>query len=218
MKVHGDAKLEKVTAGKDDPRIAIRHILVVAGDDSMLGMPEVFGRMLATNGRAIASVPVSLEDGDIPGFVTPESLKMCRALTNKEDRPAVNMLLGEKSVIADSTASFPRKISAGLVRDGEHVVVAGDDDERPDVVNGWQFPKFDSLFIPAADALASVRINPKLLYDLALALGSPMDVRISFFTGAFAVRVDGCSGDVEGAFGMLCCIKDDGVWTDLAGL
>jgi hypothetical protein len=65
MKIHTDCQIEKV-ASKDKTRKVLNHVFL-RGD-----------KLLATDGRSLIEFPVTLEEGDVEGYVTPDALKAAR--------------------------------------------------------------------------------------------------------------------------------------------
>lgn len=214
MKIHKDARLEKICSTNENAGV-LQHINIVRGDPDALGMPEVFGRAVATDGRRLVIVPVSLEDGDHAGLITPESLVLCRKLTDPVKKTTcTRMVLGERSVVADNTATFPRKRSMQLVHEDGVAVQQEAHDETPDEAFGKRFPEMaliDLLVPPKLDALGCVRLNPKMLVEIAAALGSEREVTLSFYSEVKGgwIRVDG-HGEIEGAVGILMPNRTDG--------
>lgn len=225
MRIHKDAKLEKVVS-KEDNRAVLNHINIVSGDPNYMEMGEVFGRAVATDGRRLVVVPVTLEEGDFPGVITPESLAMCRKLTNADEKDTgTRMLLRERSVIADNTSSFPRKSEMMIDHreDGVHAEVVNED-ASSDEVEGKKFPSMDVIDLlvpPLSAAVGCVTLNPKYLLEIAEAMGSKNAVTLYFYeNNNSAIRVEGADSEIEGAVGVLMAIRneDNGGFSFLDGV
>lgn len=130
MKFSKNAKLEKVVDGTRRPSM---------GAACLQG-----SRLLATNGYALASVPVELEPGDVDGPVTVEALKASRK---------------GKSWEASIECNGSLKVADGVTY------------PRPDL---GEFPSTEKALEDAKASPKVVRIglNAKKLRDLADALGA----------------------------------------------
>jgi hypothetical protein len=187
--------------------------MIVAGDPMNLGMEETFGRAFVTDGRRLVRVPVTLEEGDVPGLITPESLVMCRKLTDKRERSdGTRMVMTRRSVVADNTATFPRKQDMRLIHNDEDAPEGVDEYADLDEVFGKSFPSaaaMDLLIPDAEGAMAQITLNPTMLREMADALGSKDQVTLKFFTHTEAVRVEG-AGEIADAVGVLMPIRANG--------
>lgn len=205
MILNKQAKIEKCVS-TDEARTALNHLMVFRGDELMFpGMDSTFGRMVATNGRMLVSIPVTLEDEDVPGMITPESLSYARRHTiNVDDKTAVHLSLdSEKSVVADNGGRFPRSVVARMDNKGE--LIGPDPEDKPN-----QYPSAAALemIVPCEAPVGVVTLNPTLLKKLADAMGAAEAVTLSFYKKNKAVvRVDG-KGEIEDAFAILCCIRE----------
>lgn len=209
MRIHADAKLEKCVS-KEEGRPALQHILIAEGDRNNLSM-ECFGRAFVTDGRRLVTVPVTLEPGDIPGLITAESLTVCRKLTDPLERDeGTRMVLNVNNVVADNTATFPRKRDMRLEHKEGSVDVVTNESADMNEVFGAKFPSVDcmhSLIPPPEGAIAQVTLNPTLLREIAEALGSKDSVTLKFYKGGGPVRIEG-RGMIADAVGVLMAIKD----------
>lgn len=136
MKIHKDCKIE-LAASKDATRPAIA--------EPFLDIKGGAGVVVATNGRAMAIVPVEVTEKDASGYLSGDCLKAARKFTKQdvilEASGVVTMLNG---------ATMPRE---GLARNEK-------------------FPNWRQV-MPSADGYNfTVAIDAKLLWELAQAMGT----------------------------------------------
>lgn len=137
MKLPKNCKIEKATS-TDSTRPAI--------GEPWLDVEA--GKLVATNGRIIAVVPVEIEEGDASGYVTAEALKAARALVGKHLPLAIK---ANGSLALYNGVTFP----------------------RPGVDDLGQFPNWKQV-IPEKQEKPAIRIafDVKLLSALCEAMGT----------------------------------------------
>lgn len=121
-----------------------------------LEIEDGMGRLVATNGRALAVVPVELSEGDEPGLVPREAI----------GAPPQNVEgLDDDGEWYSVRAALPQ--AEIRVRKGGSSVTH--DHKAPE----GEFPKWNSV-LPAADAPGTlvVKLSTELLHDLARAIGA----------------------------------------------
>lgn len=103
-------------------------------------------RLVATNGRSLAVIPVEREDGDTDGFISPAALKAARKLAKRRD--AVSIKANGCLALADGT-QLPR-------------------------TEPGQFPNYEQVIpkTPEESHKITLALDAKMLLDLAQALGS----------------------------------------------
>lgn len=140
MKIHKDIKIEAIASG-DRSRYNTSEPFL---DTSVEGAPL----LVATNGKAMAAVPVELQEGDAQGYVSADVLKTARKQAGRLKQACVK-LNGVATLPDEST--MPRH---GKAKDGE-------------------FPKWRNVW-PEFDGKSTVRvaIDAELLADLAKAMGT----------------------------------------------
>lgn len=139
MKLHKQCKIELV-ASKDETRSSILnpYLDIEPGKD---GAPAI-GRIVATNGIAIAVVPVKLEDGDVAGFVSADAL------------------------------AAERKAGHGIVCNGTLSVIAGPTFKRPEEAEFSKFPNWRLVIPDASRPVGmKLAFDVKMLYELCKAMG-----------------------------------------------
>jgi len=97
MKIHKSAQPELVAASPKAKRPAIQ--------EPYLEIQEGVGTLVATDGRMLVALPVTLDEGDVAGYVSGEALKMAR----KGVSPLRLDLSSETIVNLPSGATLPRK-------------------------------------------------------------------------------------------------------------
>lgn len=138
MKLHKDCLIEKVLS-KD----ATRHAIT----ETYLDTENGSGSLIATNGKALAVIPVELEEGDVAGYVVTEGIKQARK--------------------ADKRAEFP-----SMKLNGNLKLSNGVEMPRSTLPTGTEFPKWRQV-IPKDEGYAvEFAFDAKLLYELAQAMGS----------------------------------------------
>ena len=111
-------------------------------------------RIVATDGRILACVPVEVEDGDTSGRVSPEALKASRKASGPLGVPT--LACGERLITSDGTLF-----------------------KRPD---NDSFPPVDQVipeYRPGTAGTVSICLDPALLMALAKALGNGKNHGIS---------------------------------------
>lgn len=157
-------------ASREDSRYNIGSILFERDDDG--------ARLVATNGRILAVVPVEDADGDVPGMISQDAIREAvKARTNAQ--PDAQVLLPDEKV-----AKVMMK-HGGLA---EH--------SRPDETS---FPEWKAV-LPKAKNPVSITLSARYLRDLADALGVAGDgITLTFdlqngkIDGGLPVRVDASS-------------------------
>lgn len=111
-------------------------------------------RLVATNTFILASVPVEIEDEDTDGPIPLAAIAAARKLQRKD---------GVATITANSTATVPGFAAF----------------DRPEQT---QFPDHEKLLkaVQKAKPAFTIGLSPKLLHDLAKALGSEDSVQLDF--------------------------------------
>lgn len=140
MKFDKRHKIEKAAA-TEDTRYAIGHVLFESDDNGT--------RLVATNGRILAVVPVTEAEGDVAGMVSSDTIKQACKNRTKGSPDALLHLPDEKRALAHT--------KAGVV-----------EAPRPD--DGSRFPSYRAV-VPTGHDL-EVTLSAKYLKDLIDALGA----------------------------------------------
>lgn len=138
MKLHKNVKIE-LAASKDAGRPAI--------GEPYLDIKDGTANLIATNDKILAVVPVELDAGDTPGFISGECLKAGRKLTRETVQITTNGVC-----TFSNGATLPRE---GVAKDS-------------------QFPNWRAV-VPAKDANDGgivVVLDAALLWQLAQAMGT----------------------------------------------
>lgn len=155
MKIPKDCKME-LCASRDAARSqSIHNIHVERLEDGT-------GRAVATNGRMLVIVPVEFEEGDEPGYLTPEALKAGRKL---KCGPDMSIKANGDLKLANGVC-FPRPR-----------------------VNDLPYPNYRQV-IPTSEPTFRVAFNARMLADLAEAMGTEV-VTLEFVDTLTAIRVSG---------------------------
>jgi len=190
MQMNRKYKIEKA-ASTDTDRNPIRHVLISDG------------KATATNGRMIAVVPCAVSESDIQGTVTPDSLKYARTHT-LGDGALLLHLSSKESVVAEDTAEFPRALTSHTKGLGEQLELIRDTSAASESLR-----EAEAFVVPDRNPKQTVlTINPKMLLDLANALGDADQITLSFVADmdnivSTPLRADG----FEGAYGAICPIR-----------
>ncbi|HUT79519.1 MAG TPA: hypothetical protein VM285_17615 [Polyangia bacterium] len=175
----------------------------------MLERDDDGARLVATNGRLLAVVPVTADEGDIPGTIPAEAVReACKA------RSAANP---EAQVDANGSVRVTTK--PARVTDSGRAVPAGPvaEFEREDSAD-VAFPQWRRV-VPDSDSTPTYRVALSARYLLALARAIGTDdaegaVELEFRepTGAIVVRpTPQGEGRAVGAFGVLMPISYEGL-------
>lgn len=113
----------------------------------------VDGQLVATNGKALALIRVRDCEGDVDGQLVPRAAVEL-AVRGAKTTPAQILTNGETKVVT---------------KDGLTTIT---DPEEP-----RRFPDYDQV-IPRSAKVMSIEIDPKLLLELAQAIGSPASIAI----------------------------------------
>lgn len=148
MLVSKTAKLEKVCS-KDQTRPVLCNAYVHVDETGA-------ATLQATNSYALVRVPVTLEDGDTPGFVPASVLT--------EARKGTDRYTSDVTISANGDLSYTTK-------DGGTVTVP-----RVDV---GQFPNAAQLYPEELSSFA-IGVNPRLLLDAAEAMGAADGIVLQF--------------------------------------
>lgn len=154
-------------APKKDIRRYLTHVYLDAPapvpDDAEQGAP---GMLVATNGHILAAVPVTLEPGDAPGYVTTEAIKAARTAARKNRKPEPVIHANGALAIADGP-TYP----------------------RPAVDDVGRFPDWRAVYPRALqdDGPPDIMIDADLLATLAAALDSGKGRRVAL---RFSRRTD----------------------------
>lgn len=111
MKIDAGYKIEEGCS--TDDREYLRHAFT---DGNVNAQGEA--RMFATDGHILVSVPIEMEKGDVPGFVSSEAIKTARkARIGPRDRLAV-ITLSETTLVVPGSASYcatyPRPVAGKI--------------------------------------------------------------------------------------------------------
>src|SRR6478736_5586854 len=155
MKIPKSILIEKAASG-DATRPVLNSVYL---DMSGTG-PNGPARLLATNGRIAAIVPVLAESSDAAGYIPADALKAARKAAAK---------LETASFVANGVCTMP---------DGQAFA-------RPDL---GKFPNVDQV-IPKGETKWSVTLDPELLLAVAEAIGSARGVTLEFSGDGYALRV-----------------------------
>lgn len=141
MKFHPKAKIEAVASSDSD-----RHAIA----EAFLDIRDGKGTLVATNGKALAMVPVELAENDVSGYVSSEAMTAARKLSAFD---------GATLDLSDSAYA--------KVNSGAKVLRCGDakaDDKFPN----WR------QVVPELPEKPDFRVglNAKILWELAQAMGT----------------------------------------------
>lgn len=139
MKLHKSCKIESITS-HDETRYAIC--------ESYLSIKDGAATLVATNGKAMAMLPVLLDEGDVSGYVSENALKLARKQDKRSDFATV--YLNGVAKLSDGS-TMPRE---GTAKDAT-------------------FPKWEQVF-PKDESLhtQTIALDAKLLWELAQAMGT----------------------------------------------
>jgi hypothetical protein len=151
MIVPKTAKVEKA-ASKDKTRPVLTALHLNTNTDTATG--KVTATLEATDSYMLVRVPVTLEDGDVPGLVPASALV--------EARKSADRLSGDVTLSVNGDVSYRTK-------DGAEVHAP-----RPE----GQFPRADELF-PVELSTFEIGVNPHLLAAAAEAMGCET-IRLTF--------------------------------------
>ena len=161
MKLHKDCLIEKVLS-KD----ATRHGIA----ETYLDTENGSANLIATNGKALAVIPVELEEGDVAGYVATEGIKQARK--------------------ADKRAEFP-----SMKLNGNLKLSNGVEMPRTTLPAGTEFPKWRQVMPKDEGYNVEFAFDAKLLYELAQAMGSDTVVlKYKAFGLPLLVRPNGVYG------------------------
>ena len=155
MKLPKNILIEKACSG--DASRPVLNSVYLAMDGTGPNGPA---RLLATNGRIAAVIPVLSESTDTAGYVTADALKAARKCAGKLD-------------------------TATLSANGVLKMPDGQEFQRPDL---GKYPNMDCV-IPKDETKWSVSLDPELLYSLAQAIGSERGVTLEVSGEGKAIRV-----------------------------
>jgi hypothetical protein len=141
MKLPKNILIEKACSG-DASRPVLNSVYLERMEDGR-------SRLLATNGRIAAIVPVLCEEGDASGYITADALKAARKAAGK---------LETASFTANGVCKMP---------DGQEFA-------RPDL---GKYPNVNQV-IPKNETAFTVRLDPELLYRLAESIGASRGVSL----------------------------------------
>lgn len=171
MLIRKQYKIEKLAAEQDGYR-PMRHVMFDADK----------GRMIATNGHALVSIPVTTQTGDKSGMVSVEAIKAAQKKSKKEtDQKSRDWreLVGELECEQDElTVTDGPKFKRPKPSDCP-------DRSKPDYEQG-NFPPYEQVMVshdPEADDVVELGFNVKLLLELAQAMGESgahMGVKLRF--------------------------------------
>tara|TARA_R110002020_G_C16090954_1_gene757888 strand:+ start:108 stop:674 length:567 start_codon:yes stop_codon:yes gene_type:complete len=162
MKIDKKYKLEKIVT-KDESREALLHIYI-DGEAQ---------KAIATNGQAMAIVPVELSEDD---SIEKEKLLPAKALT------AARKIGGKR--IAESEIALNGSVT---LSNGESMPYPGNQGEK----NQYQikYPNYKAV-IPNPTETGEIHFNPKLLWELCQAIGAENSVTLRI-----AMQWDGEKGN-----------------------
>lgn len=165
MKIDKECKIEKAASTNETRRQLVNPYLDLKDKNKPV--------LVATSGRALAVIPVTLDEGDTQGYVSAAALKESRKKENKfNDSIMVN---GNETV---GRVSFV----------------------RPNEQDIGVFPNWRQIDIKAgAEKVLQLGIDTGLLADLAKALGSDGIVTLTFYRGSFHKGAEGAPKWVSGA-------------------
>lgn len=149
MQINKKFKIEKCVSTDEE-----RQKLMYVSIEKKAGK----GRAVATDGSVLAVVPVALRDDDVPGPITPESLKASRKKTLGQENAL--MFLRENAVLCEDTTEYPRSFESHTDEQGDLFRVEPDED----------FPNVDGV-VPIYEDSFSIGLSVKRLKQIADALG-----------------------------------------------
>ena len=144
MKLHKDCLLEK-TCASDPTRTAI--------NTPFLDIKEGQGNLIATNGKAIAVIPVEIGPDDVQGHIPIDGLKAARKSVRGKG--------GQIEATANGAFTLP----------------TGQSFPRP---TGPTFPNWRQVIPAGSTYVFEIGLDAKLLLDLVQAMGGKGQVRLSF--------------------------------------
>jgi len=176
MKLHKDIKIESVCS-KDKARYAI--------SEPYLDITDGNGTLVSTNGKALAVVPVDINEHDVAGYVCADGLKAARKAASKR---------GD----AELTANGDIRLANGLAM------------PRTGNAGECNYPNWKAV-IPdfTGKQTVSIAIDAAMLMDLAKAIGT-QGVKLTFAvddTGkpaGTAIKVTPTSAGVFGSVKPAC--------------
>lgn len=139
MKLHKEAKIEAITTS-DKQRIALREAFLDISPDG--------AKLIATNGKAMAVIPVEVSPDDHAGYVSKDVLKAARKAAGR---------LTDVQVALNGAAQLPNGIT--MPRDGE-----AKDSQFPNWRKVW--PNFEGK------PTVTLAIDAHMLAKLAEAMGT----------------------------------------------
>jgi len=131
MKLHSNIKIESIVS-KDKTRAAICHPWIDAEN----------GKLIATNGSAMAVIPVELDESDESGHVPCEAFKQAR-----------KGVKGEVSMLCNGNVTLP-----------SGAILPRDKSETP--------PKWQAVMPEKPDSVVAISLNAAMLAKLAEAMGT----------------------------------------------
>ena len=195
MQIDKKFKIERA-ASKDKERDEIRYIHVAEN------------RATATTGVMLAVVPCVVGAGDVPGPITPDSLRYAREHTLGDG--VTNLYLKDEQVIVTEDASeLSRNFSSHTKEGGEQLELI-----RADAPKNTPHEKAIVSVVPVVDADdVVVMLNPSMLKDLASALGSGDQLILRLKADEDhrvrqCIRVDVFGEDAGNAYGAIMPLGD----------
>ena len=195
MQIDKRFKIERA-ASKNETRDDIRYIHVAKN------------RATATNGAMLAVVPCVVGEGDVPGPITPDSLRYAREHTLGDG--FTNLYLkDEQVVVAEDASELSRNFSSHTKEGGEQLELI-----REDAPKNTPHEKAIVSVVPVADDDdIIVMLNPTMLKDLAAALGAGSELTLRLKADEDhrvrqCIRVDVCGDDCGNAYGALMPIGE----------
>jgi hypothetical protein len=176
MKLPKVCKPELLVGTPDRPSIAHPYLEIEDGK----------GTLIAVNGRVLVALPVEVGEGDTTGYVSADALAKARRLAKRN--PEIDLACEKKAHPFPDGWIIPRPVPTLTP------------DQTP-----LTFPKWRQV-VPSKDRPVTLRVtlNPRLLMDLALALGSGTSVSLEFEGVNDPVRVTGATGE---GFGVLMPLR-----------
>lgn len=155
---------------------------VVSSDPTRPAIENVYfdkdeGKLIATNGRIMAVVPVLTDENDTSGLLSPQSIKLARKEAGR---------LPIAQIHPNGALNLPSGVSV----------------PRPTEDQCGKFPNWKQVVPPLFDPVFKVRIDAELLAKLAAAL---CDDKGSFVTLSFrdADSPFSVTGNIPDAFGVM---------------
>jgi hypothetical protein len=171
MKINKHAQVELCASNE-----ATRHVITFAYLDTQ---DEGAPKLVSTNGRMMAVVPVEMEEGDDSGFITVESLKAARKAAGSRSKES--QLKANGNLTLPNGQSFPRPSKDDM-----------------------QYPNWRQV-VPAADRESKfrIRLDAELLFKLAKAISGNGDAHVTLEFGSDERDVIKVTGTLPGGYGVL---------------